>query len=917
MNIFDLQAKISLDASAFYTGVEQAQGAFQGLGGTVGAGAVALGNVVAGAVTTAASDLVDFGKSAINTGMTFDTAMSNVKAISGATGEEFDSLRNKAKEMGSTTKFTASEAAEAFSYMAMAGWKAGDMMAGIEGIMNLAAASGESLASTSDIVTDALTAFGLSAADSGHFADVLAAAASNANTNVGMMGDTFKYVAPVAGALGYTVEDVATAIGTMANSGIKGSQAGTALRSALSHLLKPSDEAYKVLQKLDLVKMSDGVEEVSYDLEKLDPLLNKVAKAQDAYDKAVEKYGENSEQAAAKSQKLFEANLKVQKEKETQEFLARRYNSALVDSSGATLSLSETVETLRGAFSGLSESQQAEYAATLFGQEAMSGMLAIINSSELDYNSLASAIGGASDVMGGMGAAASMAETQLDNLGGKITIFQSAMDGLKTAIYDTFSGTLASGVENLTTVIDTLRTGFEDGGLSGAVSALGNLIGDTFSGMVESVTSVEGPLSGLAGIFEGSLGSAVSTFTGHIAEFVATVTSVSGDVLSSLATGVSNFLGAFDREEVAGIIGTIADGAADLFGAFMSVQSDAIKDTGNAVKVFVDSFDNEGAADAMTSIASKASELFSAFSSAVADRVRAIGDRFSGFGTKIAELASKFPVDFGILGEAISGLIGTLTDFASKVEEVTRPIREFFGTAFSTIFQGAVGVVVGAAGGIVNALASIVTFVNGSLRGLGALISGDFTGAAEAVKSAWSGIAGFFKGIWDAIKGAFSGAKSAFEGIGRNIVEGLKSGISGAWSSFLSWIGEKFSGITSFVMGIFGEHSPSKVFAGIGANLVLGLKNGWSSEMNGLVRTVGTDMASLTSVANLDFEKSAIGMSSAAGISSIAAAGMGAGASRQPVEVNLVLDGEVAAKALFDPLRGVAYQKGRAAELYA
>ena len=173
---------------------------------------------------------------AVKVASDFDSAMSQVAAVSGATGKELDALRDKAREMGSKTKFSASEAAEAMNYMAMAGWKTGDMLDGIEGIMNLAAASGEDLATTSDIVTDALTALGLSAADSGHFADILAAASSNANTNVSMMGETFKYCAPVAGALGFTAEDTAEAIGLMANAGIKSSQAGTAMRTMLTSL---------------------------------------------------------------------------------------------------------------------------------------------------------------------------------------------------------------------------------------------------------------------------------------------------------------------------------------------------------------------------------------------------------------------------------------------------------------------------------------------------------------------------------------------------------------------------------------------------------------------------------------------------------------------------------------------------------
>ncbi len=198
-----------------------------------------VGNSIAGAgkkmmgVTTVIGGV---GVAAVKTAADFDSAMSQVAAVSGATGKDFDALRNKAREMGAKTKFSATEAAEAMNYMAMAGWKTEDMLDGIEGVMNLAAASGEDLAATSDIVTDALTAFGLSAKDSGHFADILATASSNANTNVSMMGETFKYCAPIAGALGFSAEDTAEAIGLMANAGIKSSQAGTALRTIMNNL---------------------------------------------------------------------------------------------------------------------------------------------------------------------------------------------------------------------------------------------------------------------------------------------------------------------------------------------------------------------------------------------------------------------------------------------------------------------------------------------------------------------------------------------------------------------------------------------------------------------------------------------------------------------------------------------------------
>ena len=288
----------------------------------------------------------------------FEESMSNVKAISGATGEEFEKLTAKAKEEGATTKFTAKDSADAFGYMAMAGWKTEDMLNGIDGIMSLAAASNEDLATTSDIVTDALTAFGLQASDSGHFADVLAQASANANTNVGMMGESFKYVAPVAGTLGYSIEDVSLALGLMANNSIKGSMAGTSLKTSLANLAAPTD------------------------------------KMQGAMDK---------------------------------------YGISLTKRNGEAKSLSEVLDNLRSSLGGLSKTEQTAAASTLFGKEAMAGMLAIIKTSDEDYKKLTAAVNNAD------GASQQMADTMLDNMNGSFTLLQSAVDGAKIALGERLS----------------------------------------------------------------------------------------------------------------------------------------------------------------------------------------------------------------------------------------------------------------------------------------------------------------------------------------------------------------------------------------------------------------------------------------------------------------------------------------------
>ena len=260
MSLFEVAAKIVLDTSEYEKGLGEASKKTNSFGSSVKSGISKLGSKVKTALKAASAAAVAFGVASVKTGMDFDAAMSKVGAISGATGKDMDALRKKAQEMGAKTQFSATESANAFEYMAMAGWKTGDMLNGIEGIMNLAAASGEDLATTSDIVTDALTAFGLKASDSSHFADLLAVASSNANTNVSMMGETFKYVAPVAGALGISAEDTAEAIGLMANAGIKSSQAGTTLRSIFTRLSTDAGASSKSLGALGILTEKLGVD---------------------------------------------------------------------------------------------------------------------------------------------------------------------------------------------------------------------------------------------------------------------------------------------------------------------------------------------------------------------------------------------------------------------------------------------------------------------------------------------------------------------------------------------------------------------------------------------------------------------------------------------------------------------------------
>ena len=317
----------------------------------------------------------------INTQKDFEAAMSQVQAVSGADSDELEQLTKKAEEMGATTKFTATDSAEAFNYMAMAGWKTEDMLDGISGIMQLAAAANEDLGTTSDIVTDALTAFGLKASDAGMFSDVLAAASSNANTNVSMMGETFKFAASMAGSLGYSVQDVALMTGLMANSGIKASMAGTALNSIMTRLSTNTHHARDTLEELGI--------------------------------------------------KFFDAQ-------------------------GNARPLVDVMEELRDATANMNDEQKTSVANAIAGTNSQKGLLAILNASETDYNKLANAIDNAA------GASERMADTQLDNLSGSITLLQSAVDGVKISFGSRLNHYVRDVADGLTAAMPDVEAALND-----------------------------------------------------------------------------------------------------------------------------------------------------------------------------------------------------------------------------------------------------------------------------------------------------------------------------------------------------------------------------------------------------------------------------------------------------------------------
>lgn len=455
---------------------------------------------------------------AIKTAADFDAAMSQVAAVSGATGEDFESLRDVAKKMGATTKFSASEAAEGLNYMAMAGWKTDQMVSGLPGIMNLAAASGEDLGTTSDIVTDALTAFGMSAEESGHFADVLATASSNANTNVSMLGESFKYVAPVAGSLGYSAEDVSVALGLMANAGIKASQGGTALRTMLTNMAKPTDQMAEAMDILG-VSLQDGEGNMLSLREVMENLRSGFGELKIPADEAQAAFAELDEQLAAG------------------EITEAEYASAAEDLASRAF--------------GAEGALKAQAAAALAGKTGMSGLLAIVNASDEDFNSLTSAIDNCD------GSAENMAAIMQDNLSGQMTQLKSKVEGLAIEIGEKLAPHISKVVDFISNLIDKFENLSPETQnlimkIAGVVAVVGPalLIGGK---IVDSITKITGGIGGLVGKL-GGLGGAASSATPSLSSVGASLGTAAAGALKMLAAAAALYI-------AAQAISTLADAA--------------------------------------------------------------------------------------------------------------------------------------------------------------------------------------------------------------------------------------------------------------------------------------------------------------------------------------------------------------------
>lgn len=662
-----------------------------------------------GAVMSAAitAPLVKVGKEIYEAGTSFYSQMSRVEAISGANATQMEALTAKAIEMGSTTSFTATEAGKALEYMAMAGWKSDEMLAGLAPIMDLAAASGEELAATSDIVTDALTAFGLTANDAAMFSDVLAAAATNSNTNVGMMGETFKYVAPVAGALGYTIQDTAVAIGLMANSGIKGSQAGTALRNVLTNMAKPTDTVQAAMDKL-------GV--------------------------------------------------------------------SLTDASGSVIPLNQVLTTLRGSFSQLSEAEKTQYATMLAGKYGMSGLLAIVNATDEEFQSLTDSINDAE------GATSRMAATILDNAQGDVTIFKSAVEGLEITLWGLVDGPFRSIVQTATKWVDSFRE--MDSATQVAVLKVGALAAAIGPALIMGgrVVKIVGKLIPLMH----ALASPVGIITGALALFAVAAVDANNDIGKSFVRMSKKVGGSLKKvnAEIQGKMQTVSK-------RMPALCASIVEGVQNIVPEFMD-----------TALLA----------------VTGMMDTISDNASNIAEIGKT------IITSILGGISKNLPSLISSGTKMMTSIASALIRNIPTLVQSVAQIAAAIWNGLKNtnwvALGKeILAAIGDALSGLVDLFKGWFEQAKEAVKGVkWSD-------VWESIKSGFNIASDWL----KNLILGDAATDSSTWgdvgAKIWGWIktGIKVSGdwLKGLVLG--DAYTPDASWTTVGKTLWGKVKEGFKT----------------------------------------------------------------------------------------
>ena len=701
------------------------------------------------------------GTAAVKTASDFDSAMSKVAAVSGATGDDLQALRDKAREMGSKTKFSASEAAEAMNYMAMAGWKTNDMLSGIDGIMNLAAASGEDLATTSDIVTDALTAFGLTAQDSGHFADVLAAASSNANRNVSMLGESFKYCAPIAGALGFSCEDTAEALGLMANAGIKSTQSGTSMRSIMTALSGNVKFCSAALGEMEIATSnSDG---------SMRSLSDILADCRVAFDQMSE-----SEKASA-AETLVGKNA-------MSGFLALmnaapadidKLSGAIANCDGTSLSMAETMQdNLAGQLTILKS--QLEELAISFGEILMPVIRDIITK-----------IQGFVDKLNALDPATK--QTII-----KIGLMAAALGPLFIVIGKTISsiGSMMTFISKIPTMIAGAKTAFSTlgaaiGGISAPVVAVVAVIATLVAAFVHLWNTNENFKNSILSIWE----QIKSTFERLTSGIVDRINALGfdfqnfGELLKAMWDGLCSVLapvfeGVF--QHISDIFTFVTDTILSVLDVFIGLFSGNWEQCWNGIKgIFTGIWDF----------------VVNQFSN-ILNTLRSVADVFLGwFGTSWNEVWTSIKDVFVGIWDSICSAFQAVADFFTNIWNA---ISTFFTTIATAIYTTAVTIFTSVYDFFAGILTSIHDFFANIFNAIWTVISTVCTTIYDTISSIWNAIYSFISPLLETFKYLFETIFQAIHIIISNVMDWISEKIQTVWNAIVAFLTPLLEGIKMF-----------------------------------------------------------------------------------------------------------------------
>lgn len=839
-DVGDAAAGAKPDVEGLGDAAEKSGSKFQKLGDIM----KGIGKVAAVGLTAATVAVGGFAAASVNTGMAFDSSMSQVAATMGysvaelgdATSEasqSFNQLREFAQEMGANTAFSASQAADALNYMALAGYDAETSMTMLPNVLNLAAAGGIELAAASDMVTDAQSALGLSLGETSELVDKMAAASSKSNTSVQQLGDAILTVGGTAKNLSGGTTELSMALGVLADNGIKGAEGGTALRNMILSLSAPTDKAAAQLKAL-------GVE--AFDAEgNLRPLNETFGDLNGALSGLTQEQQTQALNEIFNKVDLKSVNAMLGTSAERFDELSMAIDGAWVNMGSLSESLSDVgldLTTMQGKLGklGISEKAFSDILKTSGGNaETFAGALLEAADAGTSQADIISALGGNLEELqvafdNTTGAAQAMADTQLDNLAGDITLFKSALEGAQIVISDGLSPSLREFTQFGTEAVTKLSDAFQEGGLTGAMGALGSILSDGLGMIVEMLpTAIDAGMRLLGALGQGLLGNAPLIIDAVI------------QIVTLLGDGILNSLPVLARAGMQ-IIASLVSGIAGMLPTLIPSMVETVMLMAGALVENLPLVVDAG----MQLISGLADGIIGAIPVLI-EQLPELIDQILGF------LTESLPVILeqgsSILLSLTDGIIGAIPMLVEMLPEVISSIVGFVTENLPTILEQGVQILTSLATGIIGALPELIGQIPAIISGIVDTLSENFpsivsTGVTlllelgSGIISAIPQLVAQLPAIGAAILGAFGEIPGMVLDVGKSIVEGLWSGIS----SMASWVADKVkgfaSGIVDGIKGFLGIHSPSTVFAGIGEDSGRGVGVGFSN----IMKSVSEDM---------------------------------------------------------------------------